>query len=587
MTITVRGPNGVIVNFPDGTDRGTIDKAMRLSAAGQAPTKPQIGVGEDVARSVGSGLSTGTIGLAGLPGDAQMLMQGAGNWIGNKARELTGKPALTQEQQDALNAETRLPLPTSPDVQGAVTAATGFTPYEPQTTAGQYARTAAEFVPGAAAMGIGGGIKGAVSSGLKYGVAPGLASEAAGQAALKHLGPDYEAYARIMGALAGGGAASLGRSLITPNPVSPERAKMVKILQREGVSELTPGQMSGKRSMRYTESELGGSKAANMMETQGEQFTRAALRRVGIDASRATPETLNRAYQGIGVRFETLSSRNNLLPDQQFAKDLQDTLQWYAGRVAPPNRAPIVGQYAQEIGAVTSGGPIRGEVYQSLRSRIAADARGMGDADAASTLRDLVNTLDDAMERTIQKYNPDDLGGFREARSQYRNFLVIERAAVGAGEQAALGIISPAKLREAATGVGGRRGYALGRGELDELARAGNAVMLPMPDSGTASRVAARAAFGIPALVGGGIGLQSGDTNELGVNWQGGLVGAVAGMAAPWASRRLLTQALLSNTGRRYLTNQALPKGKDGKQQALASALMNTTLPYRLPQPAQ
>jgi hypothetical protein len=38
MTITVNGPNGVVINFPDGTDNATIDQAMRQAAGvGEAP----------------------------------------------------------------------------------------------------------------------------------------------------------------------------------------------------------------------------------------------------------------------------------------------------------------------------------------------------------------------------------------------------------------------------------------------------------------------------------------------------------------------------------------------------------------------
>lgn len=37
MTITVRGPNGVTVNFPEGTDAGTIDRVMRQATGMSAP----------------------------------------------------------------------------------------------------------------------------------------------------------------------------------------------------------------------------------------------------------------------------------------------------------------------------------------------------------------------------------------------------------------------------------------------------------------------------------------------------------------------------------------------------------------------
>src|SRR3954454_21947254 len=43
MTITVEGPNGIVVDFPDGTDPATIDGAMLHAAGGGAgaPARPR------------------------------------------------------------------------------------------------------------------------------------------------------------------------------------------------------------------------------------------------------------------------------------------------------------------------------------------------------------------------------------------------------------------------------------------------------------------------------------------------------------------------------------------------------------------
>ncbi|MEG7677006.1 hypothetical protein U2060_14805, partial [Listeria monocytogenes] len=53
--------------------------------------------------------------------------------------------------------------------------------YKPQTTAGKFAETAGEFIPGAMALPAN-GVGSMASNAVKYGVVPGLASEAAGQA---------------------------------------------------------------------------------------------------------------------------------------------------------------------------------------------------------------------------------------------------------------------------------------------------------------------------------------------------------------------------------------------------------------------
>jgi len=72
----------------------------------------------------------------------------------------------------------------------------------PQTTAGQYSRTAAEFVPGAILT-----PGNPLANALRYGVGPGIASEAAGQVT---AGTPMEGPARMAAALAGGvGAGSV------------------------------------------------------------------------------------------------------------------------------------------------------------------------------------------------------------------------------------------------------------------------------------------------------------------------------------------------------------------------------------------
>jgi hypothetical protein len=92
------------------------------------------------------------------------------------------------------------------------------------------------------------------------------------------------------------------------------------------------------------------------------------------------------------------------------------------------------------------------------------------------------------MERSIATHNPADAGAWREARNEYRNLLVLEKASTAAGSNAAEGIISPSSLRNATINTQGRRNYARGNGDFADLARAGEAIMKPLPNSGTAPR---------------------------------------------------------------------------------------------------
>src|SRR5690606_29543995 len=136
------------------------------------------------------------------------------------------------------------------------------------------------------------------------------------------------------------------------------------------------------------------------------------------------------------------------------------------------------------------GGSMSGAGYQTIRSRLtkrAHNARG-SDNELAEAYRGVRDALDNAMDRSIQ---PGDAGEWARLRRQYGNMKTLERAALGGGEEAAMGIISPARLRMAASS-GNRGRYVRGEDDFSELAHAGQSVMTPLPQSGTAPRLRAQ-----------------------------------------------------------------------------------------------
>ena len=155
-------PDGTILEFPDGTDQAVIQRVVRqrLGIAEQ-PTQPEISTAEDVARSLGSGMVRGAIGLAETP-------------------EMAGRAVKRgyQEIKQLLGGEVEQETPIFDTATGRVLReATTLEEYQPQTTAGEYASTVGEFLPAAI-----GGPAGLLK---RAGVATvaGLGSEAAGQAA--------------------------------------------------------------------------------------------------------------------------------------------------------------------------------------------------------------------------------------------------------------------------------------------------------------------------------------------------------------------------------------------------------------------
>lgn len=353
----------------------------------------------------------------------------------------------------------------------------------------------------------------------------------------------------------GAGAMKLGRKLITPNPMDAQRLQIAKALQAEGV-DLTAGQATGNKGLQYMESELGGDAAQQFMEKQGDQFTNAALGRIGVSAPRATPEVLDAAYRNIGSEFDRLAAGSAVPVDQAFIGDLNNTVSSYKN-LLESNAAPAVQNYIDEIFEHAANSPagaplLTGEQYQSLRSRIGADMRRTTSPALQDALGDIQSALDDAVERYLAVASPDDIPAWKDVRNQYRNFLVIEKAASGAGEKAALGVLSPAQIRNAIVQQS-RRGYVRGMGDFADLARNANAAMSPLPNSGTVARLGAKGVVtSIPTIAGTLLGGAAGAGNPL---------AAIAGGAAGAVVPGQIGKAMISPVGRSYLTNQLIKPG--------------------------
>jgi hypothetical protein len=518
----ITGPDGGTfeVNAPDGASEADVMAYVQQNAPPRQPAAPSMSAGEvagDVAKSAGIGLAQGGIGLATLPGNIEQLGR-----MGINA----GAEALGYEPP--VSGDTF--LPNYGDVKGEIEKHTGEF-YKPQTTAGEYARTIGEFAPMAAAGGA--GIAGRVANVF----APALMSETAGQLT---EGSSMEPWARAAGAFAGG---TIPRA-ITPLPADAARTGHLATLEKEGVTSLTAGQKTGSPALRWTEAVTkdtpgGGGKAAAMEATAAEQFTRAALKRAGVDSNRATPQVIDQAFSDLGRKFDHLANSTVLNADPVMTRALLTARSEYNQLVPETMRAPVVANTVDDVlnMAQQHGHRIPGEVYQAVRSRLERmRSSAARDPELANTLRTMREALDDAMEKSMP--GPRQ-GQWKDVRSQYKNLLTIEKALSGAGDDAVNGLISPAALRTAAK-IQGKRAYSRGKDDLGELARAGKAVMKPLPQSGTAPRAAAASLLGIgaTAATGGNV-----------------FAGIGAALSEP-ALRALASRGIMSKTVQNYMANQ-------------------------------
>ena len=365
------------------------------------------------------------------------------------------------------------------------------------------------------------------------------------------------------------------RRIVTPvaNVNSPGRQALVDGAEREGIR-LTAGQATGSRFLQNVESQLeqlpftSGPQRA-IREDQGRDFIRAAMRRAGENADDTMPGTINAARERIGGTIGEIANRNTLrvtpelqaqlgaiernlpkLPDGTagpvgaYIKEFRDMV-GAAGPQASSWQRPsgmFPGMIQPRAAGVGDGPTLPGKSYRMLDSELGKAITATSNGDLRNALGQLRETLRTAMDNSI---SPADAEAWQQARRQYANLMNIATAAGRAGGGAAEGMMSPVALRQALDQSTGR-GYAFGRGDLNELARIGQAVIKPPSDSGTAGRTYANNIL-TGSLVGGGAGSGA---------MIGGPLGAAAGAAGSLALPRLAQMLMNSQAGQAYLRNQ-------------------------------
>lgn len=220
---------------------------------------PRVSTGEDVARSFGSRFVRGTGGVVGMPTDlgevASDALSGGFDWVVRQGMRAVG---MSDEQIDRAQANVdairnnrgvfgatvrRSPegdiearpaggggfgdgrwWPSGEQVASAIDALIPGDPYDPQTTAGEFAGRVGEYLPGALTM-----TPGSIGARVTVGVAGGVGDEALGQAT---EGSDIEPLARFVGGMAGGAAGANARNLATRGGRTPDQ-RAVRLIDRE------------------------------------------------------------------------------------------------------------------------------------------------------------------------------------------------------------------------------------------------------------------------------------------------------------------------------------------------------------------
>lgn len=404
------------------------------------------------------------------------------------------------------------------------------------------------------------------ATGAAYG---GVSGFAAGEGGLENRLDAAQTGAMVGGAL--GGAVPLVGSavsrVISPvrNRLTPEAQRLAEAAKDEGIP-LTAAQATGSRPLQALESVFGtlpltaGPQQA-IQQTQRNAFNRAALSRINEAGDSVTPEVLDAASKRIGGDFKKLSAQTTVKLDEPFVKEVTDVFTKYNDRLEVQKR-PIFENFVKEIlGDGTRLDPMKGAVYQTVRSDLSRMAKGYGGSDPtlAAALRGLRDALDEAAERSM----PEQLkGDWKEARRQWGNLRTLEKASANTTTQTAAGNLQPTQLAQAVRQQH-PRAYGFGAGEMNDLSRVGNTFVRDQaPNSGTPERTALMSLM----TGGGGAGLAIGDPLVAG-----------AAVAAPLLGPRAVQMVYNSRPVQAYLKNQVAANAAPRINEGLLAAVLAGT----------
>jgi hypothetical protein len=547
--------------------RKLVQAAISLKKKTVDKKDQEVGVVEDVLRSVGGGLGRGISGAVELP-------ELAGRGVIRGFQEL-GQLTGLYEGEDLPVFDTS----TGKALRGAAEAVglDDELDYRGQTTAGKYAGTISEFAGGGGALGLGGKVlkniaksptarklaAGAETAGLGKkalagSVLAGGGSELAGQLS---EGTQYEPYARLGGALVSPMAANTLKNTalkaISPyGGADPSRAALAKFLGEKGVS-TTAGQKVGSDTLRRKESmtEAGG----QLRGTQADEFTKAVLKEVGSDAPRATPDALIEIQSRLGQNMNESISGIKLIPEPEDLKNMSKVLQKYKKLKPVDPDAEVTNTLLKQINrslidTVSKKSVIDEEQFISFRRQLSKQTMSKDEATKNATIETL-KILDDLMDKQLTASGrSSDIQKLNKARSDYRNYFAIENSVSGSGELKAMGIITPSSIGSALRSQN-KRQYVQGkRGDLGELSRAGEAVAVFPRSSGTAENIQSAIVGKLSRQIASG-------TVGAGLGTLVGIPPIVTGVIAAFAPGAV-NKLLGTKAGQAYLANQLVKKGE-------------------------
>lgn len=507
MPIEVELPDGNVVEFPDGTDNATMERALSQYRSG-APRADFSSVSTSVDTTARNPLALLSLGGPASSGvTAEQLAQE------NAARRATFDPAAARaaELSNRQQAFSEAPLigqlasgAGSRVASGAMALGQILGLTDEQDAQRQADQMAFMDGNGAASVGkVAGDIGLLAAPGGAIGKIPSIGGRIAGNAA---LGAGYGALdpvtgdeSRLENAAIGGAAGGIGGAAQSAlgalagrarAAVDPIRQRAIEVAREQGIP-LHISQLSQSiplKTMASVAKYLPFSGAGEAASRQQGAFNRAVGRTFGADTPQFTDEAMAGARRNLSSQFEDIYNRNDVPVGRDALERLAAINNAASRRLTQDDARVVANQLDDIVGELNDAGVLTGQKYQALRTQIMKAEGPDKVGQAVSSLRkELDNIAADAV-------GPDDAAALRKLRGQWSNFRTTEnvlKQVAGAG-----GDVRPAALWPAI-----RNGSTK---EMRELARTGQVLLKdPIPDSGTSGRLLAGGLLGGGGLVGG------------------------------------------------------------------------------------
>lgn len=354
-----------------------------------------------------------------------------------------------------------------------------------------------------------------------------------------------------LGAAGGGVGYGIGKAIgntISPamKPESDKAAQLAQVAAKEGIP-LDAAQVTGNPVLQNVKAALGtvpwtaGGQARSEAAKQA-AYNAALLKRIGSNASAATPDVLADAHAGIVGNLAKASDKVQLVPDEIFVNRLANFEKSFLRRL-PTDQKPVIGSYLQDL-TNAIGGQIPGDAYATARSSLGQIAADSKNSTVSTAAKELQKTLDDLFDRQAPQAVVDSV---HEARKQYGMYLDITKALKNG--RITTGDIPPKQMYAAVENS--MPGFARSEHPTAELVRAGRQFLPdPIPNSGTPQR----ALYANLLTAGSMGGLGALGSTLAGSDPKTGFLTGLAGFGLSKGAQKAINSPMLVD----YLTNEAI-----------------------------